>query len=230
MAPHQMFHGRFLRHGRGGTDSTWKKIWDLVTCGDFLQRMVQNALLLSVLYYHYLHFYSCCVIISVIDPRLSMSFHVLRFLAISVHLSPLGMDGSWAKAPGNTSQVRKAVSKCSLQSASAGACREAELGPDAAKMPVQGQRFEFDFQSMDITAISVTSPGQFNPLPCCFASITRRRSESNIHQNPIMYSSFPRRLPKYGSFLDNPTSSLKWSSSTDFNARMSGKIARNPHY
>ena len=65
---------------------------------------------------------------SVIDPRLSMSFHVLRFLAISVQLSPLGMDGSWAKAPGNTSQVRKAVSKCSLQSASAGAWREAELG------------------------------------------------------------------------------------------------------
>ena len=119
MAPHQMFHGRFLRHGRGGTDSTWKKIWDLVTCGDFLQRMVQNALLLSVLYYHYLHFDSYYVIMSVIDPRLSMSFHVLRFLAISVHLSPLGMasklgKSAWQHVPGAQScqQMLTAICEC----------------------------------------------------------------------------------------------------------------------
>ena len=84
--------------------------------------------------------------------------------------SKLGKS-AWQHVPGAQScqQMLTAICEC-------GACREA--GPwDAAKMLVEDQRFEIDVQSMDITAISVTSRGQLNPLPCCFATNFNHQKE-----------------------------------------------------
>ena len=103
---------------RGKRSGTWSPV--AIFCNEWCKTPFYYQCYIIIIFM----FIQCYVVMLLIHvfPCLSMSF-------VSVRLSPLGMDGSWAKAPGNTVfQVRKAVSKCSLQSASAGACREAELG------------------------------------------------------------------------------------------------------